>query len=171
MVFCKIICFEVFFLPHHATNCLTDLKRGIKHSFWLWAVIPTKCLRLGSGSKRWLCCLLRLEMRMRPPREGLARWPLSGPVWLLPLPVKSSPQHGLLPFLCALKVFITFGSRPSEVLSCLVMSCQSFPSLLLSYSLNSAPGLCLWFNGEFPHRGCPYSDISLLSVQGIFSNC
>lgn len=73
MLFCKIICFEVFPVPHNTTNCLTDLKRGKKkHSFWPCAVIPTKYLKLGPGSKRWLC-LLRLEMRTsRPPEEVVA---------------------------------------------------------------------------------------------------
>lgn len=44
--------------------------------------------------------------------------------------------------------------------------------LPLGCFLNSAPGLSWrWFNGEFPRQGCPYSEISRLSLQGISSNC
>lgn len=44
--------------------------------------------------------------------------------------------------------------------------------LVPSCSLNSAPCLSWWWlKGEFPHQGCPDSDSSSLSVQGIFSNC
>lgn len=94
-----------------------------------------------SGGRKWW-----LAPPTLPDKHPIA-WPPPGP-----------------PFLWALKDLVTFGQRPQRGLSRLLMSCPSFPvPLLLSYLLNSAPGLSLWwFNrgggggeGEVPTTGLP----------------
>ena len=149
---------------------------GGEHSFWACAVIPTKYLKLGPGSKRWLCCLLKPgnenRLASRPPEEGEAgsshscrQWPHS-----LASP-RPSPALGIEGLSHIWPETSEISVSPHDVMSrCHV---QNSRTLLLSCSLNFLLlGLALWwFNGEFPCQACPYHEISLLSLQGIFCNC
>lgn len=135
MLFCKIIFFEVFPVPHHTTNCLTDLKKDEKHSFWSCALTPTEDLKLVPGSRgSSAVCLDCGNENLRLGRQGRGgRVPCVRP-WPAP-PVSQTMAHSMtfpIPlFLWALQGLVTFGQRPSKVcLPYLVVPSLGSPPLL-----------------------------------------